>query len=132
MTHAQAVTEIHALNAKFMERGNAKDPAGLVHSFYAEDAVLMPPGAPANVTGWPAIVKFWDDMIFVTKAVDLSVSTVSVEVSGDMAAEIGIFSYNSPDKNGVLTNTNGKYVVVYKVVEGVGLKASIDIFSENE
>ena len=27
---------------------------------------------------------------------------------------------------------NGKYVVVYKVVEGVGLKASIDIFSENE
>jgi ketosteroid isomerase-like protein len=130
----EARKEISALNKKFCEHANAKDPAGLVRDFYAPNARIMPPDKAANVRGTKAINKFWHAMIFKTGARNVTLRTQSVAASGDLAYEIGRYGYKAPkDPKGkeALKQYAGKYVVVYKRQTNGGLKAEVDMFAEH-
>ena len=131
MSYANADAAIRAIEAQFVENANAKNPAKLVHDFYTDDALLIPPGSPANVTGTKALTDFWTQLLIEEKAVQITINTVSVEASGDLAYEIGEFGYSSPNPEGALARTTGKFVVVYRKI-GENYKATVDIFNVNQ
>ena len=131
LSNTTADAAIRAIEAQFVENANAKNPAKLVHDFYADDALLIPPGSPANTTGTKALVDFWTGLLIQEKAEQIAINTISVEASGDMAYEIGEFGYSSPNDKGVLTRTTGKFVVVYRMIAG-RYRATVDIFNVNQ
>ena len=88
-----------------------------VANLYAEDALLMPPNAPAQ-TGRPAIRNFFATDIAATKAGGLTLRAATVTgvgVSGDSGWISGTFVVL--DASGKTIDT-GKYMSVHKKVGG--------------
>jgi len=85
-------------------------------NLYAEDARLMPPGAPA-VTGRAAIKAFLGDDAAKTKSAGLSIKngTASVDVAGDMGWVSG--DYAVVDGAGMAVDS-GNYLSVHKLTNG--------------
>lgn len=95
---------------------NAEGMANL----YAEDALLMPPGAPA-VTGRPGIQAFLGDDAAKSKVVGISLKNVAVTgagVSGDLGWISG--TYAVLDGSGATIDT-GNYLSVHHRKDGVWL-----------
>ena len=70
--------------------GNAvacKDFAGLA-ALYTENAKVLPPDGPI-VSGRPAIEDFWRSAADALGLIDATLKTVDLEVSGDVACEVG-------------------------------------------
>ena len=106
------VEELGQMNRDFAAALNAKD-AALAASYYAEDAVVIPPGQ-AMVQGRAAIEAFWKAGIEQGGVRDASVETIKAESSGDIGYEIGSFvlTVNGPDGNPV--QEHGRYIELLK------------------
>jgi ketosteroid isomerase-like protein len=85
-------------------------------NLYAEDALLMPPGAPA-AKGRAAIKTFLGDDAAKTKSAGLSIKngTASVDVSGDMGWVSG--DYTVIDGAGMAVDS-GHYLSVHELTNG--------------
>src|SRR5262245_4734869 len=79
-----AKASIDAANAQFVKEFNGKDAAAAA-SHYAEDAAAFPPGQ-ARVDGRQNIQKMWQAAMD-AGASDLTLTTIDVEESGDLASE---------------------------------------------
>jgi uncharacterized protein (TIGR02246 family) len=114
LTHtaaADARVDIQAALATFAEAFNGGDSAG-VAALYAEDAALFPPGA-ARVDGRAAIQAFWQNALDAGMTA-LTLESVEVEESGDLAMEVSTLSLAVPGEDGQQTTIFGKYIVVWK------------------
>ena len=96
---------VDAGNARILAGLAAKDTAA-IGAAYTEDAVMYPPGAPA-VSGRKAIAEAWKPML----GLPLSLKTVEVKQSGDLAVETGTWTLTGPDGKPA---DDGKYIVVWK------------------
>jgi len=122
----QAQSEIEKLNATFVELFNKGDAAG-VAALYADDAVVLPPGA-GIVKGRAAIEAFWKGAAETLG--DAKLTTLEVRPFGENAArEIGYFSLHS--KSSPAQELTGKYVVVWERV-GSQWKLGTDIWNEGK
>jgi len=100
----------------FFARADSEGIANL----YAEDALVMPPGAPA-VTGRPAIKTLFGGMATETKAAGLALKPGTVtgaDVSGDMGWISG--TYAVQDSTGA-TVDSGNYLSVHHRTNGAWL-----------
>jgi uncharacterized protein (TIGR02246 family) len=107
---AQSIRE---LERRAREAVEAKDLDRYV-SFYADDALLLWPGAPM-VTGRAAIREFM--RVFLSMPdFSLSFETAKVEVSrdGDFAYSLGTNKVTLVDSNGRRMKDRGKYLTVYR------------------
>jgi len=107
---------IRAESPAWFAHYNADHPDS-VANMYAEDAVVLAPGAPA-ASGREAIRAFLASDIQATKAAGLTLNQGEVTgtaVSGDMAWLSATFTVK--DASGA-TVDNGKYLSVYKRVDG--------------
>jgi len=111
------------------EHATAAKDAATIANMYAEDATLMPPGAPP-IKGRAAIQAFWQGFLN-AGASDVKLRIVDVGSSGDLAYEIGAFEANLPGPGGI-TRGSGKYVVVWKRQPDGDIKMFADIFNANE
>jgi len=104
---------IVAGNGNLMEAFNSGDAAGVAALYTAEGKLL-----PANsdfVTGPQAIQEFWQGAIDMgIKSVKLE--TIEVDGMGKMAYEVGKYQLFA---EGDQMLDQGKYIVVWKEVEGV-------------
>jgi uncharacterized protein (TIGR02246 family) len=119
---------IEAGITKFEKAANAKD-AATIANMYAEDATLLPQGAPA-IKGRRNIQQFWQKF-FDAGASDARIRPVEVTPLGDLAYEIGSFEANMPVPQGGTTRTEGKYVVIWKLQPNGTLNMLVDIFNTN-
>ncbi len=114
-TAAKASTDeaaIHAITQAWMKAYNAGD-AKAVSGLYAEQAVLLPPGAPA-ANGKAAIQAYFakDTAESAKAGVTFSIDAKSdVGTSGDLAWESGTYAVKA--KSGASVEI-GKYLTVYK------------------
>ena len=83
-------------------------------SFYSEDAIVMPPNAPADTTK-EAIRKGWQDLL-ASSGLVMRWKTTKVEVatSGDLACLTGTYELTMNDPSGKPFNDQGKYVEVWE------------------
>ncbi|HEU5217926.1 MAG TPA: nuclear transport factor 2 family protein [Gemmatimonadales bacterium] len=110
---AAAKTAIAAVDAQFMAHFNAGH-ADSVAAFYSEDGRIMAPNAPAAV-GRPAIAAALAPMAAAKP--NLVLTTVSVEVHGPLAVELGTYTLTlSPPGAKQPVSDNGKYLVQWRKV----------------
>jgi uncharacterized protein (TIGR02246 family) len=103
---------IVAADEKFMAAFNKGDAAG-VAALYTENGQLLPPNSDI-ITGRKAIQAFWQGVMDMgIKSAKLETS--EVEGTGDTVSEIGKYSLLG---EGDKTLDTGKYVVIWKQVEG--------------
>ena len=119
---------IDAVNQKF-GAAYSKGDAAAVARLYTPHATVFPPGSDM-VTGRDAIQSFWAGAIrsglkFTT------LQAISVEQYGNAAREIGRFTAEAPNAQKQMAKVEGKYVVVWKRVNGAWMLDS-DIWNLNQ
>jgi ketosteroid isomerase-like protein len=113
------------INAQWSATAASKDLEKTV-SFYSDDAIVMPPNAPAEMNK-EAILRGWKD--FLDTASDISWKTTRVEIaqSGDLAVLTG--TYDVTMKDG--TKDHGKYCEVWEKQSDGKWKCGTDMFSSD-
>jgi len=109
-------TKLQTDAVAWFDRFAAADSEGL-DSLYAEDALVMPPNAPA-LTGRPAIKTYLGTMISQTKAAGLSVKPGQItgsDVSGDLGWISG--TYSVQDSTGASVDS-GSYLSIHQRANG--------------
>jgi ketosteroid isomerase-like protein len=98
-------------------------------SIYADDAVLMPPNAPA-FRGRDAIRQFWSGLLGMGK-IEAEIAADTVVQSGDLATEVGHFALTiTPPNAPAPVKDRGKYVITWRRTGGQW-KAIYDIFNSD-
>lgn len=108
-------SEIGANNQKF-GAAYAKGDAAAIARLYTPHATVLPPGSDM-VTGRDGIETVWTGAIQSGLKIT-SPRIVSVEQYGNAAREIGRFSAEAPNAQKQMTKMEGKYVVVWKRLNG--------------
>ena len=102
---------IEATIKRLVESLNGGDAAG-VAAHYTVDAALLPPDA-ARIDGREGIQGVWQGHINADVR-DVAMTTLEVDVFGDVANEVGTISATAPSEDGDRTQLDGKYVAVWK------------------
>ena len=113
---------------RWLQLVKAKDAAAIA-DLYAEDGAVMPPNAPIG-KGRAAIQQTWAGMMQ-TPGFDLTFVPDQIVVSsaGDMALDRGTYRLRVAPNGAAQTDT-GKYVVVWRKIDGKW-KAAADIFNSD-
>jgi uncharacterized protein (TIGR02246 family) len=111
-------SQIEAANSKFGVAYDRGDAAAIAR-MYTPHATIFPPGSDM-VTGRDGIQKVWAGAI-ASGMKFTGLQTVAVKQYGNAAREIGRFSAEVPNAQKQMTKVEGKYVVVWKRVNGVWL-----------
>ncbi|HXX71076.1 MAG TPA: DUF4440 domain-containing protein [Candidatus Acidoferrum sp.] len=111
-TRATDEAAIKAADQEWSKAATAKD-LDKVMSYYAEDAVLFAPKAPAFV-GKGNIRKAWQSLL-ATPGMQMTTtpSLIIVARSGELAVERGSFRVASTDKKGKPIEETGQFVLVW-------------------
>lgn len=99
--------ELGQMNRDFAAALNAGD-ATKAASYYAEDAVIIPPGE-AMVSGRPAIEAYWKGALAAGMR-DAKVATVDAKSSGSQGWEIGTFELTVNGPDGKPMTDKGRYI----------------------
>jgi len=119
---------IRKADADFATNARAGNAAALA-AFYADDAVLMPPNAPA-FRGPEAIRQFWGGFL-ATGQIGLDLTVDKVTQSGDLATEIGRYEITITPKGAAPIHDKGKYIVAWRRTGGTW-KIFGDIFNSDQ
>lgn len=95
---------------------------------YADDATYMPPGKPA-FSGKQALREIWASYLQREEFVASYFPVIHLSDAGDMAYDIGRYLI-SMKKDGRQLTFEGKYVVIWKLVEH-RWKAVVDMDNDN-
>jgi ketosteroid isomerase-like protein len=120
-------SDIDAANQKF-GAAYAKGDAGAMARLYTLHAQAFPPGADI-ATGRDAIQKVWAGAIQSGLKIT-GLQTLSIEQYGNAAREVGHFTGEAPDAQKQTTKLEGKYVVIWKRVNGTWM-LDTDIWNLN-
>ena len=120
---------IDAITPAFFAAIAARDSTTL-GNMYADDAHLLAPNM-ARVDGKDAIRHAWVDFM-ATPGMELvgTSNTKMISEAGDMVVELGTYVFKFQDKSGKAQADNGKYVTVYKKVNGEW-KIVVDTFNSD-
>src|SRR4029453_9324433 len=98
-------------DAQWSKAAEAKDLDKTV-SYYADDAIVMPPNASAATTK-EAIRSAWKDMRETPgAAISWKATNVEVAKAGDLAYVSGTYEETMTDASGKSANDHGKYVEI--------------------
>jgi uncharacterized protein (TIGR02246 family) len=122
-----AENAIRRIDGELSAAANAGNAAALA-GFYASDAVLMPPNAPAQ-RGRDAIQKFWTGFLSLGR-IDLRLTTDEVVQSGDLAVEAGSYALTITPGSGAPIRDSGKFLVRWRKDNGTWQLAR-DIFNSD-
>jgi uncharacterized protein (TIGR02246 family) len=103
--------DIAAVNRQF-EAAIRKGDGAAISALYTADAIVMPPDGPF-VKGRTNIAQMWSGAIQQMDIKDVTLSSVELEVNGDVATEVGEAVLALASSTAVV-----KYVVVWRRVDG--------------
>ena len=121
---------IAASNQRWEEAALAGDAAG-VASLYADDAVLMPPGAP-RAEGRAAIESALAAMFEAAPATSVSIESdaTTFSESGELAYDVGTYAMAGTTPAGEAWEDKGKFLAVLRNVGGEW-KIAADIWNSD-
>jgi len=120
---------IRNLDAQWSKAAGAHDLDGIV-SYYSDDAVLLPPNAPAAASK-EAIRASWVPLA--EQGVSISWQALKVEVSRsrDLAYSTGTYALAMQDPQGKLIADTGKFMEVWKRQADGNWKAVADTYNSD-
>ncbi len=113
------------LDDQWSKAAGAKDLEKTV-SFYSDDAIVLPPNAPA-ITSKGGLREMWKGFLDSVASISWKVTRVEVAKSGDMAYLTG--SYETAGNDG--TKERGKYLEVWEKQADGSWKCGADMFSSD-
>lgn len=116
---------IDARNAEWVALGNKNDAKGFA-KFYAPNAIVIPP-ASEPVTGTANIEKVFAGLMS-SGIKNLKFKTLSLDVDGNYAYELGVASLDVPGKDGKLMTVSNKFLVIWKLGTDGVWSPSFDAF----
>jgi uncharacterized protein (TIGR02246 family) len=120
------IEQVSAARADAFNNGNAE----AIATHFTEDAILMPPGQPAD-TGRAAVEAYYQS-IFDVYETELSSRYVDVEVSGDLAYGRGIATATlTPKDGGESVTSTSKYLNILERQSDGTWKTTHDIWNAN-
>jgi uncharacterized protein (TIGR02246 family) len=121
---------IRTADSTFMAAANAGDVDGVV-AVYANDAVLLPPNAPAQ-RGRNAIRSFWGGLLK-AYTVKFEVGSDTVEGRGDLAYNVGHYRLTAVPKEKANPGMadEGKFVEILKKQPDGSWKYAVDMYNSN-
>lgn len=128
-TRAADEATIRAADADWVKAAAAKDLEKCM-SYYADDAVFLSSGAPASV-GKDNIRKNIQELLAAPVQMNVTVASVDVARSGDLAMDRGTVQATVTDKKGKSTTSTSQYVLVWKKMADGSWKIEADT-SANE
>jgi uncharacterized protein (TIGR02246 family) len=118
------------LDAQWSAAAGAKDLEKTV-SYYADDAIVMPPNAPPATTK-EAIRSAWNEMLIGPgAAISWKATKVEVAKSGDLAYVSGTYEEMMTDASGKRVQDRGKYVEIFKKQADGTWKVIVDIWNSD-
>lgn len=113
---------------QFVQAVTTKNADALA-ALYATDATFMVPNM-APITGRAAIRGYWaETMAMPNVSLTLSPTDIDVAASGDLATEVGNYTFSFTGDQGAI-NDRGKYLVEYRKV-GTAWRIENDIFNSD-
>ncbi len=102
-----------------------------IASFWADDAVVIPPGQPA-IIGKEAIRNYVAISLKIPGFhISWKTERFKVSDSGDLAYGVGTNRVSFSDKDGNLVTSNGRVVTIWRVESGGSWKCVVDIWNED-
>ena len=101
-------------NARFAEAMKRGDAASMA-SVFTDDAMVVHPAAAGILRGRAAIEEFNRGRLAQSKFLDVVLTTVSLEVVGDLALEIGTNSLLMQTGEAQPVRRTGRYAVVWRL-----------------
>jgi uncharacterized protein (TIGR02246 family) len=118
------------LDAQWSAAAEAKDLDKTV-SYYADDAIVMPPNAPPATTK-EAIRSAWNEMLTSPgAAISWKATKVEVAKGGDLAYVSGTYQETMADASGKRVQDRGKYVAIFKKQSDGAWKVIVDIWNSD-
>jgi ketosteroid isomerase-like protein len=110
----------------------ARRDARLVASFYAEDAVVYPPGGVV-IIGRPAAEKFWAaGLADPTYSISWKSVSASVSRGGDLGFTCGTYEESYKGSDGKSVRNTGKYVTLWAKDRDGNWKSIHDIWNADK
>ena len=103
---------IDARNAEWTTAANKGDLKGIVKIYDATATIIPPEGEP--MTGAANIEKVFGGLIG-AGVKNLKFKTMSLDINGNYAYELGLATYDAPGKDGKLVAGSDKYLVIWKL-----------------
>lgn len=128
-TRAADEQAIRKLDAEWSATAGKKDVDGAV-AYYADDAILLPPNAPA-AKDKAAIKNMWRGLLSAASAISWTPERVEVAQSGDLAYLTGSYAMTIAGPDGKPLQDKGKMVEVWKKQADGKWKAVADMFSSD-
>ena len=117
-------------DAQWSAAAGAKDLDKTV-SYYAEDAIVMPPNASAATTK-ESIRSAWKEMLTTPgAAISWKATKVEVAKAGDLAYVSGTYEETMTDASGKPVKDRGKYVEIFKKQADGTWKVVADIWNSD-
>jgi ketosteroid isomerase-like protein len=125
-----AADAIRQANARLEELVRARRTDDVFRVFYAEDAVLYPPGSEP-VSGSEAIRALWRALAS-SGEVTLGLAPEDIQQHGDAAVEIGRWTLDVvPAAGGAAARDHGRYIVIWKRQPDGAWRAVRDIWNSS-
>lgn len=126
--HSSEVAAIMKADSAWDKTSEAKNAEGWL-SYYADDAVMMPPGEAVckDKASRETSIK----NMFAVPGMSLRFQTTKAEVSksGDIGYAVGVYQYSSKDPKGKDYHETGKYTEVWKKQADGNWKCIADIWN---
>jgi ketosteroid isomerase-like protein len=120
---------IDSSNAAFASALVAGDAPAMM-TLYSDDAIVMPPGAPA-LRGRAEYTKWNDGMLAAFAFTDARFTTTDLTVQGPYAIETGSYAMTMKPPAGRAVPDTGKYLAIWKQQPGGGWRMVRDIFNSD-
>ena len=117
---------IDSLDKEFARLANTGDFGALVRAYYVEDAMMLPPNAPA-VTGQAAIEAVLRTFPPIS---DFQLNTEEIDGLGDLAYARGRYSMTLTPAGGAPMTDSGKYLEIWRKRDGAW-RVTRDMFSSD-
>jgi len=129
-THASDEAALRNLDSEWSKAAGARDVDKTV-SYYAAEAVVMPPNIPALTTR-EAIRGLWQSMLGSPGfSGGWKATGVDVARSGDLAYVTGTYEFTERDAGGGPMTDKGKFLEVWKKQTDGSWKCVVDMFSSD-
>ena len=129
-TRSTDETALRNLDAEWSKAAGARNVDNTV-SYYAADAVVMPPNIPALTTK-EAIRGLWQSMLGSPGfSGGWTATRVEVARSGDLGYVSGNYEFTERDAGGAPMTDKGKYLEVWKKQSDGSWKCVVDMFSSD-
>jgi uncharacterized protein (TIGR02246 family) len=120
---------IRAADAQWAKTAQAHDLDGTV-SYYAQDAVLLPPNAPIAADK-KAIRDSWAALLGTATSISWQPTKIEVAQSGELAYLVGTYSITLSDAHGNPATDRGKIIEVWKKQADGNWKAVADTYNSD-